>query len=154
MQVIYCLIHPCDYIQYTQARHFAFMKWGDYAAKNGIHRQTCQSLMSTPAPTSYTRILKSQLGFTLYRALLRQCSKVSASICEKDSLLRIVKDNFKKNKRILSPTKTIHSLQAGYEVWTVEGLLFLEAKKRLVIADLMHRLWILCTLHHAETELL
>ncbi|KAH8697536.1 putative DNA repair protein [Talaromyces proteolyticus] len=70
------------------------MKWTHPPSKSGVHRFACLSL---------------------YRALLRQSSKLPQTNVEAESIRQLVRSRFDRYKELCSPTKTIHSLQAGYE---------------------------------------
>lgn len=88
------------------------MKWGSHPGKSSVHRYTC---LSTSNPLNLLQMLTRQ-GLSLYRALLRQCSKLPSTINENDTTRKAVREQFDKYKLLNSPSRTIHSLEAGYEV--------------------------------------
>ncbi|EAW10638.1 LYR motif-containing protein [Aspergillus clavatus NRRL 1] len=55
------------------------------------------------------------LGLALYRALLRQCSRLPEKFSELRSTRSLLQQKFQKYKNIQSPSQTINALKAGYE---------------------------------------
>lgn len=81
---------------------------------NGAHRFACKRLFPTISVLPADNL--SMTGLALYRALLRQCRPSAADTPWLGEAKPLVRQNFRKYKKLQSPSQTANALKAGYEV--------------------------------------
>ena len=84
-------------------------------SRSGVHRFACEMIIfHCECPLANTTL---SAGLALYRALLRQCTpSVAGDALCRDETKFLVKQKFRKYKRLQSPSQIANALRAGYEV--------------------------------------